>query len=80
MNSIQKIADSLQSYTPVIQFGAVSGMWHVTFADWTDEVYTGKTILQALHAAQQGVQPTCATSRRKRVASKSKVMVGRTRG
>ena len=58
MTNIQKIADSLQSYTPVIQFGAVSGMWHVTFADWTDEVYTGKTILQALRAAQQSVHLT----------------------
>lgn len=80
MTSIQNIADSLQSYTPVIQFGAVSGMWHVTFADWTDEVYTGKTIMQALCAAQQSVQPTCATSRRKKVSSKSKVRVGCTRG
>jgi hypothetical protein len=31
-------------------------------------------------SAQQGVQPTCATSRRKKVLSKSKVSVGRTRG
>ena len=32
------------------------------------------------HAAQHRVQPTCATSRRKVVKSKSKVSVGRTRG
>lgn len=31
-------------------------------------------------AAEQSVQPTCATSRRKKVSSKSKVRVGRTRG
>lgn len=30
--------------------------------------------------AEQSVQPTCATSRSKKVSSKSKVMVGRTRG
>ncbi len=57
--SIQKIADSLQSFTPVIQWGAVSQKWHVTFADWTDEVFTGDTILQALKAAEQSVHPTC---------------------
>lgn len=53
---IQEIADSLQPFTPVIQWGAVSQKWHVTFADWKDDVYTGDTILLALQAAQQGLQ------------------------
>ena len=36
--------------------------------------------MQKIQSAQHGVQPTCATSRRKKVLSKSKVSVGRTRG
>jgi hypothetical protein len=59
--SIQKIADSLKPLTPVIQWGAVSQKWHVTFADWEDDVYTGDTILLALQAAQQSVQRTGLT-------------------
>jgi predicted RNase H-like HicB family nuclease len=54
----QEIANSLRPYTPIIQWGAVSQKWHVTFADWTNEVYTGNTILEALEAAEQGVHLT----------------------
>jgi len=50
---IEDLADSLRDYTPVIQWGAVSQKWHVTFMDWTDEVHTGNTILEALEAAAE---------------------------
>jgi len=56
--STQEIADSMQSFTPVIQWGAVSQKWHVTFLDWTDEIYTGNTIRQALEAAEQDLHLT----------------------
>ena len=65
----QEIADVLRPYTPVIQWGAVSQKWHVTFLDWTDEIYTGDTILMALEAAEQGVQRTAATPTHPQIVS-----------
>lgn len=74
---IQEIADSLQPFTPVIQWGAVTQKWHVTFADWKDDVYTGDTILLALQAAQQGMHLTGGMHPVRRLLSSLKNILSR---